>query len=32
MLTKLMPDVFDKEMYVIHYENLQLYWRIGLKL
>ena len=24
--------VFDKEKYVIHYENLQLYLRLGLKL
>ena len=27
-----MPDFFDKEKYVIHYEKLQLYLRIGLKL
>ena len=29
---KLVPNLFDKEKYVIHYENLQLYWRLGLKL
>ena len=27
-----MPDFFDKEKSVIHYEKLQLYLRIGLKL
>ena len=29
---KLMPKFFDKEKYVLHYENLQLYLRPGLKL
>ena len=29
---KLVPNVFDKESYVIHYEYLQLYLRLGLKL
>ena len=29
---KLVPSFFDKEKYVIHYENLQLYLRLGLKL
>ena len=29
---KLVPNLFDKEKYVIHYENLQLYWRLRLKL
>ena len=29
---KLMPNLFDKEKYVIHYENLQLYLGLGLKL
>ena len=29
---KLVSDFFDKEKYVIHYENLQLYLRLGLKL
>ena len=28
----LVPKVFDKEKYVLHYENLQLYLREGLKL
>ena len=27
-----MPSVFDKETYVLHYENLQLYIRSRLKL
>ena len=26
-----MPNVFDKEQYVLHYENLQLCLRLGLK-
>ena len=29
---KLVPDFFDKESYVLHYESLQLYLRLGLKL
>ena len=29
---KLVPNFFDKEKYVFHYENLQLYVRLGLKL
>ena len=29
---KLVPHLFDKEKYVIHYKNLQLYLRLGLKL
>ena len=29
---KLVPDYFDKEKYGLHYENLQLYLRLGLKL
>ena len=29
---KLVPDFFDIEKYVIHYENLQNYLRLGLKL
>ena len=28
---KLVPNLFDKEKYVIHYENLKLYLRLGLK-
>ena len=31
-LKKLVPDCFNREKYVIHYENLQLYLRLGLKL
>ena len=27
-----MPNFFDKEKYVLHFENLQLYLRLGLKL
>ena len=30
-VTKLVPNFFDKEKYVTHYENLQLYLRLGLK-
>ena len=29
---KLVPNFFDKEKCVIHYENLKLYLRLGLKL
>ena len=29
---KLVPKVFNKEKYVLHYENLRLYLRLGLKL
>ena len=29
---KLVPNFFDKEKYVIYYENLKLYLRLGLKL
>ena len=29
---KLVPNFFDKEKYVLHYENLQIYLRLGLKL
>ena len=29
---KLVPNVFNKEKYALHYENLQLYLRLGLKL
>ena len=31
-ITKLVPKVFDKERYVLHYEYLKLYLRLGLKL
>ena len=31
-IKKLVPNVFDKEMYVLLYENLKLYLRLGLKL
>ena len=27
---KLVPNCLDKEKYVVHYENLQLYLRLGL--
>ena len=30
-IKKLVPNVFDKEKYVIHYGNLQPYLRLGLK-
>ena len=29
---KIVSKFFDKKQYVIHYENLQLYLRLGLKL
>ena len=29
---KLVPNLFDKETYVIHYEHLQLYLRVGSNL
>ena len=29
---KLVPNFFDKEKYVNHFENLQLYLRLGLKI
>ena len=29
---KILPNFFDKEKYVIHYENFQLYLTLGLKL
>ena len=31
IVQKLVPNIFDKEKYVIHYENLQLSLRLGLK-
>ena len=29
---KLVPNYFDKDKYVIHYENFKVYFRLGLKL
>ena len=29
---KLVANFFDKEKYLLYYENLQLYLRLGLKL
>ena len=29
---KLVPNFFDKREYVLQYKNLQLYFRLGLKL
>ena len=29
---KLVPNFYDKEKYVLHYDNWQLYLRLGLKL
>ena len=31
MLKKIMPNFIDKEKYVLHYENLQLYLRMVFK-
>ena len=31
MLKKLVPNFFDKEMHVPHYENLQPYLKTGIK-
>ena len=31
-IKKLVSNFFDKEEYVLHYDNLQLYLRLGLKL
>ena len=28
----LVPNFFEKQNYVLHYDNLQLYLRLGLKL
>ena len=32
MFQKLVPNFFDKEKYVLHYENMQVYLRLGFKL
>ena len=29
---KLVPNLFDKKKYLLHFENLRLYFRLGLKL
>ena len=29
---KLVPNFFDKERYVVHYGNLQIFLRLGLKI
>jgi hypothetical protein len=29
---KLIPNLFDKEKYIIHYRNLQLYLELGMQL
>ena len=31
-IKKLVPNFFEKQNYVLHYDNLQLYLRLGLKL
>ena len=31
-IEKFVPNFFDKEKYVLYYENLQLYLRLGLKI
>ena len=30
IVKKLVPNIFDKEKYVLHYQNLQLYFKLGL--
>ena len=30
-VNKLVPNIFDKEKYVLHHENLQLYLKLRLK-
>ena len=32
MSKKLFPNFFDKGKYLLHYKNLQLYLRLGLKM
>ena len=32
MLKKMVLTFFDKEKYVLHYDNLQLYLKLGLEL
>ena len=27
----MVPNIFDKEKYLTHYENLQLFFKLGLK-
>ena len=29
---KLIPNLWDKEKYILHYENLKLYEKLGLKI
>ena len=31
-VNKVVPNLFDKEKHAFHYENVQLYLRLGLKL
>ena len=31
-IKKLVPNFFDKEKYLLHYQNLQLYLRLGLEI
>ena len=31
-VTKLVPNFFDKEKYILHYKHLQLYSRVELKI
>ena len=31
-VNKLVPNLYDKKKYVLHYENLKLYLRLGLRL
>ena len=32
IVQKLVPNFYEKENYVLHYENWQLYLQLGLKL
>ena len=31
-VNKLIPNLINKEKYVVYYKNLQLHWSLGMKL